>query len=127
MKIAAFVLAGLVGVAVCFAIYFSQQKIVCDRLIVNADEAITLGKKYLLDSQIYERHGYKNGGEYIADIEKIPDCCSANYRELDLTEYYDDKGWVVTINATSLATRYEHVLEFSPCYGPPMYNGGMGP
>lgn len=126
MKTVAYILFGLIGIAACAAIYLSQQEIDCERFIASPDEAITLGKQYLLEySHVHEKHGYKDAIEYIADIEKIPNCCSAYYGNLGVAEYYHDKGWIVSIDATKTATKYEHILEFSPCFGPPMYNGGL--
>ncbi|GAB6845206.1 hypothetical protein HNR00_004215 [Methylorubrum rhodinum] len=126
MKIVAFIFFGLIGLAACVVIYLSQRAIDCDRFIAGPDEAVALGKQYLLDrSHVYKKHGYSSGSEYISDIEKTSDCCSAYYGKLDLTEYYSGQGWIVSINAARTATRYEHILEFSPCFGPPKYNGGL--
>lgn len=88
--------------------------------IDTKEQAVAFGKQLIQAKGSHREWGFDTSEEYLAAIERDPNCCSVSYGDYIVEAV--GRGWYVSITGRDLP--YEHVLEFNRCRQV-AYNGGL--
>jgi len=112
--------------ATCYWLFAPDEwHLLCspEQRIRTPEQAIAFAKQQIVKrSRVFEETDFKTSDEYVAAVERDPNCCSALYGP----RHFEGagRGWSVTIFALHLQNKYEHAVEFNEC-GDISYNGGV--